>query len=122
MTQQEQQMYDGSLIVIAEKWAIPAKRVGDKSIEKTKVLVSKRAELKAYVELYNSLEDSAISFKIDVDATLDFLKKRAGVKEEPKTDNSNNELETLRASYKEKFEKDAPKTWGVKKLTEALSE
>ena len=119
MTQQEQQLYDGSLIVIAEKWAIPAKRVGDKSIEKTKVLVSKRAELKAHVELYNSLEDSAISFKIDVEATLEYLKKRAGIKEEPKSDN---QLEEMRAEYLSKFEKDAPKTWGIKKLTEALSE
>jgi hypothetical protein len=119
MTQQEQQLYDGSLIVIAEKWAIPAKKMGDKSIEKTKVLISKRAELKSTIELYNGIEDSAISFKIDVDATLDYLKKRAGIKEEPKTDN---QLAEMRAEYLSKFEKEAPKTWGVKKLTEALSE
>jgi len=28
----------------------------------------------------------------------------------------------MRAEYLSKFEKEAPKTWGVKKLTEALSE
>jgi len=118
MTKEEKQMYDGSLIVIAEKWDIPARKIGKKDAAKSRVLVSKRAELKSHVELINSIEDSPVRFVIDEDATIEYLKQRAGIKSTPKND----KLEAMRAEYKEKFGKEAKKIWGVKKLTEVLSE
>jgi hypothetical protein len=121
MTTQEKQMIDGSLIVVAQKFEILAKMGNESRIEKRFQPTTKRAELRSYVDLMNKMykeNNGACYYEIDEQETLNFLNKRAGVKEPKKDD----ELETLRAEYKKKFDEDAKGNWGVKKLKEVLAD
>lgn len=121
MTTQEKQMIDGSLIVIAQKFEILPKSNKNRTSEKRFVATSKRAELRSHVDLMNNMykeHGGACYYEIDEEATLKYFNKKSTSKD----DDKEAELATLRANYKDKFGKEAKKTWGVKKLTEALSE
>lgn len=116
MTTQDKQIVNGSLIVIAQKYEILPISNKNRTPEKRFQATTKRAELRSHVDLMNKMykeNNGSCYYEIDEEATLKYFNKKS---------TSSDELETLRANYKEKFGKEAKKTWGVKKLTEALSE
>lgn len=103
--------------------------------------ISRKAVLRSFVEERNSHKNNEL-YVIDEEATKEFYELReesikANKLKEAKEKLSQADLidimmkgksepevsvADLKAEYLEKFGKESPKTWGVKKLTEALNE
>lgn len=90
MTKSEKELYDGSLLVVAEKWDFPITTTGQKkNAERVRVLISKNMQPKSFVETMNAVEGGSAIYKIDEEATLDFLKKKHNVKPTKTKDETN---------------------------------